>query len=117
MMRTMRFGRIIGLSLLAGAAAAADQPQPLDLSLHLDAPHLQQPYMEEIEVVGERWREPTPDEDEWRPKTRTWETGRITWGYDSVYDDMNQQRASRLYMSQPSLAEEMPTSTVFRVRF
>ncbi len=121
----MHLRRLIGLTVLAAAAAAAadppqkpaDAPQKLDLSLHLEALHLEDAYMEEIEVVGERWREPPPDENEWRPETRTWETGRITWGYDSAYDDMSQQRESRLYVSDPETADELPTSTIFRVRF
>jgi hypothetical protein len=113
----MRLRRFIGLSVLAAAAAAAEPPQPLDLTLNLEARHLQDTYLEEIEVIGEKWREPAPDADEWRPQTRTWEAGRITWGYDSVYEDMNEQRESRLYLSEPASPDDSATSTIFRVRF
>ena len=79
--------------------------------------HLQEAYMEEIVVTGERWREPPRDDDEWRPQTRTWVTGRITRGYDSAYDELHDQRDLQVDMSGPTTTEDLPNSTVFRIRF
>jgi hypothetical protein len=106
-----------GLCLLLGCfVSRADPAKELDLSLDLD---INQQYIEEIIVTAEPWREPRPrpEDDEWRAKTPTIETGPVTWGYDSAYDEMRAQRERDLYMTFPDLRDPQPTSTVFQVKF
>jgi len=106
----------LGLLLVAMTTLAAEPSEPLDLSLHLDEQN--ERYMEEIVVTAEPWREPpSVDDDEWRPETRTWQTGNATWGYDAAYEEMNARRESEMYMTQPELRDPRPTSTLFRVGF
>ncbi len=106
-----------GLCLLfvSLATRAAEPSEPLDLSLHLDEQNDR--YMEEIIVTADPWRVPPSDDDDWRPETRTWQTGNTTWGFDAAYEEMNARRESEVYMTQPELRDPRPTSTLFRVRF
>jgi hypothetical protein len=101
----------LGACLLAVCAAPqADPVKPLDLSINYEDYQL-----EEVIVTAEPWRQ-APATDGWRD-TRTIQTGRITWGFDSAYEEMQNRLERDLYRTPPEFRDPRPTSTLFRVRF